>query len=66
MKTIPVSFLLAGILLPAVSLAQPPPPEGPPGGKEGGQDGKRRPFHEVWKAVDKDGDGFISAEEFAN
>ncbi|RYD23427.1 MAG: hypothetical protein EOP88_04265 [Verrucomicrobiaceae bacterium] len=66
MKTIPVSFLLAGMLLPAVCLAQPPEPPGAPspGKKERHEDGKR-PFSEAWKAADKDGDGFISASEFA-
>lgn len=66
MKTIPVSFLVAGMLLPAVCLAQPAePPMAPPAGKEDHQDGQKRPFQEAWKAADKDGDGFISASEFA-
>ena len=65
MKTIPVSFLVAGMLYPAVSLAQPPaPPEGlPPRG-----DRERRepsmPFIEAWKNADKNDDKFISREEF--
>lgn len=67
MKTIPVSFLVAGLLLPAVCLAQPAPPSGkPPEGKEGPPRGPIRPFAEVWKEADTDGDGFISKEEFSS
>lgn len=65
MKTIPVSYLVAGMLLPIVSLAQPPerPLVGP------GRDGPPRHWDkgpdEMWKKVDKDGDGFLSFEEFS-
>lgn len=66
MKTIPVSFLVAGMLLPAVCLAQPAePPVAPPGEREGPPGGDKHPFLEAWKAADKDADGFISASEFA-
>ena len=58
MKTIPVSLLVAGLLLPAVCHAEPPVPED---GK-----GKRRgQFQEAWKAADTNQDNFISQEEFA-
>lgn len=62
MKTIPVSSLVLGLLLPAVCFAQ--APKDPP--KNGGQ-GKHegdRPFVEAWKRADVDRDGFISKEEF--
>lgn len=66
MKTIPVSFLVAGLLLPAVCLAQPPVPENARTEEgKGRPPGPRRPFAEVWKAADKDGDGVISLAEFA-
>jgi Ca2+-binding EF-hand superfamily protein len=62
MKTIPVSFLVAGMLLPAVCLAQPPldPPENQKEGKHSGD----RPFYEAWKLADANHDGSISKEEF--
>jgi Ca2+-binding EF-hand superfamily protein len=64
MKTIPVSLLLTGILLPSVSLAQPiDKPSPPPIQKQGQRQG--RTFDEIWKATDKDGDGSITAEELA-
>lgn len=64
MKTIPVSLIVAGILAPVVSFAQPEGrPQGPPAkGEEGGYG--RRPFMEAWKAADTNEDGFISKEEF--
>lgn len=66
MKTIPVSLLVAGMLLPAVCLAQPasPPKDAPPNGKRerGGMD---RPFGDGLKAADSNHDGLISKEEFA-
>ena len=61
MKTTPVSFLVAGMLLPAVCLAQPPePPKGSPPAEKGERRGPR-PFME---AADTDHDGFISKAEF--
>ena len=61
MKTIPVSFLVAGMLLPAVCLAQPPePPKGPPADPKGERHGPQRPFANA----DTDKDGFISKAEF--
>ncbi|MES2438363.1 MAG: EF-hand domain-containing protein [Verrucomicrobiota bacterium] len=65
MKTIPVSFLLAGMLLPALALAEPEqPPKDPPAEEKGGHPGRQKPFMEAWKNADKDHDGFISKEEF--
>ncbi|MES2920892.1 MAG: EF-hand domain-containing protein [Verrucomicrobiota bacterium] len=65
MKTIPVSFLVAGMLLPAVCLAQPPePPKDPPSGEKGERRGPQRDFMEAWKLADTDHDGFISKAEF--
>ncbi len=65
MKTIPVSYLIAGLLLPAVYLAQ--AQEAAVGRKDRGKghkDGGMRSFAETWKAADKDQDGFISIAEF--
>jgi len=65
MKTIPVSFLVAGMLLPVVCLAQPAkPPIDPPAGDQGECRGRSRPFMEAWKHADTDHDGFISKAEF--
>ncbi len=65
MKTIPVSFLVAGMLLPTVCLAQPKAPaEGPPGRGEGEHREPQRPSIEAWKNADADHDGFISRAEF--
>lgn len=69
MKTIPVSFLVVGMLLPAVCLAQPQdppmdPPKGPPHDEKGGPPRPDRAFFEAWKAADTDHDGFISKAEF--
>jgi Ca2+-binding EF-hand superfamily protein len=58
MKTIPVSSLVLGLLLPAVCFAQ--PPGDPPRNKREGD----RPFVEAWKIADTDRDGFISKAEF--
>jgi Ca2+-binding EF-hand superfamily protein len=67
MKTIPVSFLIAGMLLPAACLAQAQEPQASsPGEGKARKDGGRRPFSETWKAADKDQDGFISSAEFAS
>ncbi|NQX01538.1 EF-hand domain-containing protein [bacterium] len=65
MKTIPVCFLVVGMLLPAVCLAQPPePPMGSPGKDKGGRNGPDRSFSEAWKIADVDRDGLISTAEF--
>lgn len=68
MKTIPVSLIVAGWMIPVFVQAEPkgggpggPPPENRPD-RKGGQG---RGFAEYWKSVDKDGDGFISLGEFA-
>ena len=67
MKTIPVSLIIAGLLLPAVCMAQPEKgPKGKPDGKMGenhGSPGAPGPGMEAWKA-DTDHDGFISKAEF--
>ncbi|MES2658589.1 MAG: EF-hand domain-containing protein [Verrucomicrobiota bacterium] len=65
MKTIPVSFLVAGMLLPAVCLAEPPaPPQSPSPSGEKSPGGRPNPFAEAWKHADSDHDGFISQAEF--
>lgn len=65
MKTIPVSFLVAGMLLPAVALAQPKPlPETPVKDGKEARRGQMRPFAEAWKMADSDMDGSISIQEF--
>lgn len=65
MKTIPVSLIVAGLLAPMTVKAQ--SPDEPRG--DAGHDGeawraRQRQFVETWKSADKDGDGFISREEF--
>jgi Ca2+-binding EF-hand superfamily protein len=70
MKTTPVSFLIAGmLLLPALSHAEPQPPvnkspRGPQGADKNGAHRPERAFFEMWKAADADLDGFISKMEF--
>ena len=66
MKTIPVSLIVAGILIPVASFAETRPEgAGAAPQREGdGQRGPRRPFVEFWKAADKNQDGFISRDEF--
>lgn len=65
MKTIPVSLIVAGILAPAVSFAEPEGgPPGPPPREGDDRRGPQRPFVEFWKAIDQDHDGFLSKEEF--
>ncbi|HVJ46032.1 MAG TPA: EF-hand domain-containing protein, partial [Luteolibacter sp.] len=61
MKTIPVSLLLAGLMLPAVVGAQ---PEGERPGK-GPRDGPRgeRGFGKGWKQADADNDGSVTQAE---
>lgn len=66
MKTIPVSFLVAGMFLPALCLAgNEEPPMAPPTQEKGDGHGRGRPFAEAWKIADKDQDGLLSKEEFA-
>lgn len=64
MKTIPVSLLVAGMMLPTVCLAQPPAPPMAPAGDEKGDRRGPPPFLETWKLTDSDHDGFISQAEF--
>jgi Ca2+-binding EF-hand superfamily protein len=65
MKTIPVSLIVAGLLVPVIAKAQPQEePKGGPGGDGENWRERQRQFAETWKAADKDGDGFISREEF--
>ncbi len=65
MKTIPVSFLVAGMLAPAVCLAQPQGPDGEfRSGKSRPGEDAQRPFAEAWKNADANDDGFISLAEF--
>lgn len=61
MKTIPVSLIVAGLLVPVIAKAQPPAEP-----KRDGQAWRERQRHflEAWKTADKDGNGFISREEF--
>lgn len=68
MKTIPVSLIVAGLMIPVIVQAQPKDqgPGGPPPENQGERKGgKGRGFAEFWKAMDKDHDGFLSKEEFA-
>ncbi len=67
MKTIPVSLLVVGLLLPAVCLAEPEmEQDGPPPGGEGDRRGPPPgAFVELWKMADADGDGFLSKDEFS-
>ena len=65
MKTIPVSFLIAGMLLPVVCDAQmQDPPKEPPADPKGGRHSVERPFVEAWERADQDRDEFISKSEF--
>lgn len=65
MKTIPVSLIVAGLLAPVVVKAQPSgEPQGDPRRDGEAWKARQRQFAETWKAADKDGDGFISREEF--
>jgi Ca2+-binding EF-hand superfamily protein len=65
MKTIPVSLILAGLLGPICASGQTPGDPPPPGRGDPTKRPPHRPFVESWKMADKDGDGFISREEFA-
>lgn len=66
MKTIPLSLVLASFLAPSAVQAQ---SEGRDRSKMEHADDARRAhqqqFAQAWKAADKDADGFISREEFA-
>lgn len=66
MKTIPVSLIVAGILIPAAAFAEPRPEgdKGPPPRDGDGQRGSKRSYMEFWKSADKNQDGFISKEEY--
>jgi Ca2+-binding EF-hand superfamily protein len=67
MKTIPVSSLLAGALLPAVCIAQPQKPnrEPHPMNQEGrGHHEGQEQFLKTWNLADTDKDGFLSLAEF--
>lgn len=67
MKTIPVSSLLAGLLLPAVCIAQPQKPnrEPRPMNEEGkGHHEGPEEFLKTWNLADTDKDGFLSLAEF--
>lgn len=65
MKTIPVSLIVAGILAPAVSLAQTGgATQGPPPANGGAKRGPQRPFVEAWQAADQNHDGFLAKDEF--
>ena len=65
MKTISVSLLVAGMLLPAICPAQDEPEKGPPPGEKAARRPPPPPPEEVWKLADADHDGFISKDEFA-
>jgi Ca2+-binding EF-hand superfamily protein len=65
MKTIPVSFLVLGVLLTAVCQGQPDGlPKDPPPKGEGPRRKPPKPLAEIWKLADVDQDGFLSVEEF--
>jgi Ca2+-binding EF-hand superfamily protein len=65
MKTIPVSFLLAGMLVPVVCHAQPQgAPAGPPAAENRERKPAPKPFVEIWNKVDLNSDGFLSKAEF--
>ena len=65
MKTIPVSLIVAGLLIPVVSSAQTAgTAQGPAPGAGVDNPGPPRPFLEGWIAADANHDGFISTEEF--
>lgn len=64
MKAIPVSLLVAGLLVPSIAVAQ-PEREGRPERGEGGGPRGERGFGKGWKEADTDGDGIITLEEFS-
>ncbi len=65
MKNIPVSLLVAGLMLPAIVGAQPEMDERPEKGPRVGPRGERG-FGKGWKEADVDGDGTITLAEFQN
>lgn len=65
MKNIPVSLLIAGLMLPVIVGAQPEMDESPEKGPRGGPRGERG-FGKGWKEADVDGDGTITLAEFQN
>lgn len=66
MKTIPVSLIVAGVLIPVAAFAEPRPQgdNAPPPRDGEGQRGPKRSYMEFWKSADKDQDGFISKAEY--
>jgi len=65
MKTIPVSLIVAGLLVPMISSGQAPGGPQEHSKRDGrGKWGPQMPFAEVWKNADKDGDGFLTMAEF--
>jgi Ca2+-binding EF-hand superfamily protein len=67
MKTIPVSLLIAGLMLPVIAVAQPEKDERPEKGPRGGPRGERgMGIGKGWKEADSDGDGKITQAEFQN
>lgn len=65
MKTIPVSLIVAGILVPVAAFAQNQGPRSDGPMREGdGRRGGPRAFSDTWKLADTNRDGFISLEEF--
>jgi Ca2+-binding EF-hand superfamily protein len=66
MKTIPVSLLIAGVLLPVVCVAQSEdPPTEPLKNEISSHRRPPKPFSEIWKSADLDHDEFLSTTEFA-
>ena len=65
MKTIPVSLVIASLLLPALCLAEPEKDKpGSPNDQKGPRHGSPGPAMQPWKMADTDHDGVISKEEF--
>jgi len=66
MKTIPVSVLVAGLVLPVVCFAQPAvrSESVSPRGGQGERRGAGGAFMEAWKTADVNADGVISQDEF--
>jgi len=67
MKTIPVSLLVAGLMLPAIVGAQPEnerPGKGPRDGPRDGPPRGERGFGKGWKQADTDNDGKVTLAEF--
>lgn len=65
MKTIPVSCLLTGMLMPVLCFAQSQESETTQtANKKTERIKQEHPFQEAWKSADSNQDGFISREEF--